>query len=66
MARVIDMTGKQFGEWTVLKRAGSDKRGQALWDCQCSWWHNQISCWLDFKEWNKSTLRCKIEKFKRE
>ena len=36
MARVIDMTGKQFGEWTVLKRAGSDKRGQALWECQCS------------------------------
>lgn len=28
MARVIDMTGKQFGEWTVLKRAGSDKRGK--------------------------------------
>lgn len=36
MSRVIDMVGKQFGEWTVLERDGSDKRGQALWKCQCS------------------------------
>ena len=36
MSKVIDLTGKKFGEWTVLGRFGSDKRGQALWKCQCS------------------------------
>lgn len=36
MSKVIDLTGEKFGEWTVLERSGSDKRGQALWKCQCS------------------------------
>lgn len=36
MSKVIDLTGRTSGEWTVLERAGSDKRGQALWKCQCS------------------------------
>ena len=35
MSKVIDMTGKKFGYWEVLERAGSDKRGQALWRCRC-------------------------------
>lgn len=36
MSKVIDLTGEKFGEWTVLERSGSDKRGQALWKCKCS------------------------------
>ena len=36
VSKVIDLTGEKFGEWTVLERSGSDKRGQALWKCQCS------------------------------
>jgi hypothetical protein len=36
MSRCIDLTGQQFGEWTVLERAENDKRGQAMWKCQCS------------------------------
>ncbi len=36
MAVVIDLTGLSFNEWTVIERAGSDKRGQALWRCECS------------------------------
>lgn len=32
----IDLTGQQFGELTVIERAGSDHRGEALWLCQCS------------------------------
>lgn len=33
---VIDLTGQTFGELTVIERAGSDHRGEALWLCQCS------------------------------
>lgn len=32
----IDLTGKQFGHWTVLSIAGKDKRGNVIWNCRCS------------------------------
>lgn len=35
MSKTIDMTGRQCGDWYVIERAGSDKRGQALWRCRC-------------------------------
>lgn len=31
----IDMTGEQFGKITVLRNVGSNKNGNALWECQC-------------------------------
>jgi hypothetical protein len=30
-----DMTGARLGRLTVVARAGSDKRGEARWSCQC-------------------------------
>ena len=36
MARLKDMTGKTFGEWTVLKRGPNTERGATRWICQCS------------------------------
>ena len=36
MSKTIDLTGMTFNEWTVIQRDGSDKRGQALWQCVCS------------------------------
>lgn len=34
---VIDMTGKKYGHYTVIKRAGSSKTGEAMWlvECDC-------------------------------
>lgn len=32
---VIDLTNKKFGHLTVISRAGSDARGEALWECEC-------------------------------
>lgn len=32
---VIDLTGQIFNHLTVLKRDGSDKRGEAKWLCEC-------------------------------
>jgi len=29
------MIGKQFGKLLVVRRAGSDRRGNALWECKC-------------------------------
>lgn len=32
---VINLIGKKFGHLTVISRYGSDKRGEALWECEC-------------------------------
>ena len=34
---VIDMTGKKYGHYTVIERAGSSKTGEAMWlvECDC-------------------------------
>ncbi len=34
--RVKDLTGEQFGRLTVLKRVGTAKNGNAVWECRCS------------------------------
>ena len=31
----IDMTGKRFGRYTVLRYVGNDKHSCALWECKC-------------------------------
>lgn len=31
----LKLSGKTFGKWTVVKRAGSTKRGESLWKCIC-------------------------------
>lgn len=39
---VIDLTNQHFGKLTVIKRDGSDARGEARWLCECEC-GNQIS-----------------------
>lgn len=34
MVKPADLTGKQFGRWTVQKRIAS-KRGRCMWRCVC-------------------------------
>lgn len=36
MPRFIDITGKQYGEWTVLGKHGYNKHRALLWDVVCS------------------------------
>lgn len=33
--KTVDLTGKRFGRWSVLERAGSNSSGQATWLCVC-------------------------------
>ena len=35
MPKLIDLTGQEFQGCKVIKRVGSDKSGQALWECIC-------------------------------
>lgn len=32
---VINLIGQRFGRLTVIERAGSDKRKESIWRCQC-------------------------------
>ena len=34
-ANALDLTGQRFGGLEVIERAGTNKRGQALWLCRC-------------------------------
>lgn len=34
--RLNDLTGKNFGEWCVLRRGANDKHKHSMWVCQCS------------------------------
>jgi hypothetical protein len=65
-AQLIDLTGRTFGKWLVLKRIpGHNKWGQVVWECRCkcsniglitgsSLRHNEThSC----KECKKQTIR---------
>src|SRR6516162_1801432 len=36
MTKLIDLTGRKFGRWTVLGRAHNSIAGQTRWRCQCS------------------------------
>ena len=35
MGKFIDLTGRRFGRLAVIKRAGSNKKREALWLCKC-------------------------------
>ena len=34
MSKLIDLTGKRFGKWTVLERV-ENKNGKTFWKCRC-------------------------------
>ena len=43
--RIDDITGKQYGKLTAIKRVGSDKWGGSLWLCKCECGNEKvISC----------------------
>ena len=35
MPKLIDLTGKRFGKWTVLYRTASSRNGATMWMCRC-------------------------------
>lgn len=54
----LDLTGRQFGEWTVLRKSKKKgKLGITLWDCVCSCGKTQTVCTSNL-EGGRST-RCR-------
>jgi len=54
---MIDMTGRQFGKWTVLERAGNDKHSNDRWKCVCDCGTEKIVIGYNIR--NGSSTKCK-------
>ena len=59
---VIDMIGQKYGHLTVIARAGSDKYGQALWECECDCGNPQHIVVLGGNLRKGHTVSCGCEK----
>lgn len=42
MSKIKDLTGQKFGRLTVIRRAGSNNSGRALWLCSCECGNDSI------------------------
>ena len=59
---VIDLTNQTFGHLTVIKRDGSDARGEAKWLCQCDCGNTQLISVLGSNLRNGHTQSCGCER----
>lgn len=42
MSKTNDLSGKRFGNWSVIERTGSNKKGNSLWRCRCDCGNERI------------------------
>ena len=57
---IIDLTGKKFGEWTVLKQSDKKDKHGIFWTCQCSCGLIKDICGTDLRQ--GKTTKCKNHK----
>ena len=55
--RVIDLSGEQFGQLTVLARAESNRHGKAQWLCACSCGPKSIVAGVDLRRSDRKATR---------
>jgi hypothetical protein len=56
--RLIDLTGKQFGRWKVIEKAGNSKRGGALWRCVCACGTERVCQGADLRSQKSRSCGC--------
>ena len=66
MGKFKDITGQRFGRLVVLRRRGSDAKGQAMWICQCQCGITTVVRTSDLNNGNSRSCGCGIrEQMKR-
>lgn len=60
MTRVTDMTGLRFGKLVVLSRNGRNKRGKAMWLCQCDCGQQTTAIGTDIRGGKTRSCGCGI------
>jgi hypothetical protein len=63
--RLIDLTGKVFGDLTVVTRAESAKGGEARWLCQCSCGGSTTATSSNLRRGQTVSCGCAVAKFNR-
>ena len=56
--KLIDITGKTFGKWTVIKRAENDKYKSARWLCRCECGNEHIVRGADLRSGKSKNCGC--------
>ena len=56
--RLVDMTGMQFGEWTVIRRAGNLKGGAATWVAKCRCGTEREVIGVDLRQGKSKSCGC--------
>ena len=58
MSKAKDMSNQKVGRLTVIERAGSNKRGDALWLCKCDCGNSHIAKGSDLRNGNTKSCGC--------
>lgn len=58
MSRKIDLTGRQFDRWTVIREAGRTKHGKALWGCACNCGNVSVVVGSDLRSGKTKSCGC--------
>lgn len=59
MSKIIDLTGKKFGRFTVIQRAANNKHGQAMWECECECGQRKIVAGYNLRNGNSQSCGCR-------
>lgn len=63
--RLIDLTGKHFGSWLVVEKAGNTKGGAAIWLCLCECGNYGNPNGTDLRQGKSTNCGCiAMEKFR--
>lgn len=57
--RLIDMTARQCGDWTVLRQNGNNPRGQAMWLCRCKCGAERTVGGADLRKGTSTSCGCR-------
>lgn len=58
MRKLIDLTGKKIGRWTVLKRAENDKHKHPMWSCRCDCGNESVISGNSLRVGNSKSCGC--------
>lgn len=59
--RLTDLTGQKFGRWSVTGFAGTDSRGDAMWECVCSCGKKQTNRGFMLANGSSKSCGCSVE-----
>lgn len=57
---VVDETGNKYGKLTVVERAGSNKRGAAMWLCKCECGNSSVTRGDDLRAGKVKSCGCEM------